>query len=101
MTTAFAYMGCTVTDAAGVGIITATSTVTVNGLPIALAGDIVSPHSSGAISHPNEIVLGTLGTAAKILINGRPPAGLGEICSLGGVIGPAASPPTGIPPVFG
>ena len=97
----FAYTGCTVTDPAGVGIITGTATVTVNGLPIALAGDVVSPHSTGSISHPAETVLGTLGAAARITINGRTPAGIGEACSLGGIIGPAASPPTGVPPVFG
>ena len=101
MTIAFAYMGCTVTDDAGVGTITATSTVTVNGLPIALAGDIVSPHSNSVDNHPSETVLGTLGSAARILINGKPPAGLGEACSQGGIIGPAPSPPAGTPPVFG
>jgi len=101
MTFPFAYTGCTVTDAAGVGIITGTATVTVNGLPIALFGDVVSPHSTGAVNHPAETVLGTFGAAAKITINGRAPAGIGEACSLGGIIGPALAPPTGTPPVFG
>jgi uncharacterized Zn-binding protein involved in type VI secretion len=101
MTAPFAYTGCTVTDEAGVGIITASSTVTVCGLPIALAGDIVSAHSTAVANHPGETVVGTLGAAAKILIDGRAPAGIGELCSLGGVIGPAAAPPAGTPPTFG